>query len=88
MASGPPPGTAGEGMDMATQNMFDTKVSCLSCNRVVHYTNCRTMSKGKGTWRCNTCSSKIGMLRRLYEEWPTAEFSSLSEDQQQVRLDG
>jgi hypothetical protein len=41
------------------ESMYAGLVPCVSCKAMTRYTACRVMSKSSGTWRCNSCHSKV-----------------------------
>ena len=58
-------------------------VFCQTCGLDVEYLNCRILSKGQQTWRCNKCRSKITTLYRAFGSWPVHGFEAIPLDAQQ-----
>ena len=79
MATAAPADQDDDGGDtMATA--WSDDVFCSTCHQTCAFLKCRVMSKNKGTWRCNSCNTKVTQLRRIHETWPTGVFLTLSED--------
>lgn len=55
-------------------------VVCSSCGRPNSFSQCRVLSKGRQSWRCNGCNVKSVQLRRALGQWPTDGFNMLSAD--------
>ena len=55
-------------------------VVCSSCGRPNLFSQCRVLSKGRQSWRCNGCNVKSVQLRRALGQWPTDGFNMLSLD--------
>ena len=60
--------------------VFDERVLCGDCGRYSHFTKCRVISKQSGLWRCASCGVKAVQLRRIFGEWPTRDFTTLTQD--------
>ena len=56
------------------------QVICILCTVLVSYKKCRIASKTAQTWRCGKRMAKMTELRRVLGEWPTKEFTRLSEE--------
>ncbi len=60
--------------------MNNTQVICEYCKTSEDMSRVRSISKKKGTWKCNRCHSKIVILYKSFGRWPPADWNSVSED--------
>lgn len=59
-------------------------VFCSYCGSQAALHKARLTAKGSGRWQCNLCNTRLVQLHRGFGTWPTNEFKSLSDEDQQA----
>ena len=71
------------GITVRGLNVVDSGIVCETCGQeIASIVRARCLSKGKGTYRCGTCSSRLTMLYRAFGKWPCDGWENISKEEE------